>query len=77
MNAVANGANVVFWGVITFSILVVLHEGGHFLAARACGVKVHEFMVGLPGPALRFRTKKSGTARKAIASGGSTGARSQ
>lgn len=43
------------WGVLTFSILVVMHEGGHFLAARAFGVKVHEFMVGLPGPALRFR----------------------
>lgn len=49
--------DVVFWGVLTFSILVVLHEMGHFLAARAFGVKVHEFMVGLPGPALRLRTK--------------------
>ncbi len=51
----------IFWGVITFSILVVIHEGGHFLAARAFGVKVHEFMVGLPGPAIRFRSKRSGT----------------
>lgn len=51
----------VLWGVLTFSLLVVLHEGGHFLAARAFGVKVHEFMVGLPGPALRFRSKRSGT----------------
>lgn len=53
--------NAVFWGVITFSILVFIHEGGHFLAARAFGIKVHEFMLGLPGPALRFHTK-SGTA---------------
>ncbi|MBW6468343.1 MAG: M50 family metallopeptidase [Coriobacteriia bacterium] len=51
----------ILWGVLTFSILVVLHEGGHFLAARAFGVKVHEFMVGLPGPAIRFRSKRSGT----------------
>ncbi|MHB1135227.1 MAG: M50 family metallopeptidase [Coriobacteriia bacterium] len=48
-------AENVLWGILTFSILVVMHEGGHFLAARAFGVKVHEFMVGLPGPALRFR----------------------
>jgi regulator of sigma E protease len=54
------GVGAVFWGVVTFSILVVLHEGGHFLAARAFGVKVHEFMLGLPGPALRWRSKKSG-----------------
>ena len=62
MSAIANGANIVFWGVITFSILVVLHEGGHFLAAKAFKVKVHEFMIGLPGPALRVRSKRSGTA---------------
>lgn len=51
----------ILWGVLTFSILVVIHEGGHFLAARAFGVKVHEFMIGLPGPALRFKSKKSDT----------------
>ncbi len=46
--------DALIWGVLTFSILVVLHEGGHFLAARAFGVRVHEFMVGLPGPAVSF-----------------------
>jgi regulator of sigma E protease len=65
MSLLANmptGVAAVFWGVVTFSILVLLHEGGHFLAARAFGVKVHEFMLGLPGPALRYRSKRSGTA---------------
>ncbi|MBS3957165.1 MAG: site-2 protease family protein [Clostridiales bacterium] len=51
----------ILWGVLTFSILVILHEGGHYIAARAFRVKVHEFMVGLPGPAIRINTK-SGTA---------------
>jgi len=55
--AMPTGVSALFWGVITFSLLVVIHEGGHFLAARLFGVKVHEFMVGLPGPALRFRAK--------------------
>jgi regulator of sigma E protease len=54
------GVAAIFWGVVTFSLLVIIHEGGHFLAARLFGVKVHEFMVGLPGPALRFRSKSSG-----------------
>jgi len=49
----------VFWFIVTFSILVVLHEGGHFLVARAFGVHVHEFMIGLPGPSLRFHGKKT------------------
>jgi len=70
MSAISNGANVVFWGVVTFSILVVLHEGGHFLAARAFGVKVHEFMIGLPGPALRLRTKATTFGITAIPLGG-------
>jgi len=55
-----SGTAALFWGVLTFSLLIVLHEGGHFLAARAFGVKVHEFMLGLPGPALRWRSKRSG-----------------
>ena len=63
MSLLANmptGIAAVFWGVATFSLLVLLHEGGHFLAARAFGVKVHEFMLGLPGPALKRRSKRSG-----------------
>lgn len=52
-------ANTIFWGVLTFSILILLHEGGHFVAARAFGVKVHEFMMGLPGPAIRLKTKST------------------
>jgi regulator of sigma E protease len=56
-----SGWAALFWGVLTFSVLVVIHEGGHFLTARLFGVKVHEFMLGLPGPALRFRSKRSGT----------------
>lgn len=53
------GLSALFWGVLTFSFLVVIHEGGHFLAARAFGVKVHEFMIGLPGPAIRFHAPKT------------------
>jgi regulator of sigma E protease len=49
----------IFWFVVTFSILVVLHEGGHFLVARLFGVHVHEFMIGLPGPGIRFHGKKT------------------
>lgn len=70
MTGVLSILNIVFWGVLTFSILVVLHEGGHFLAARAFGVKVHEFMIGLPGPAIRLETKKTTFGITAIPLGG-------
>lgn len=45
--------------VICIGFLVLIHEGGHFLAARAFGVRVTEFMIGLPGPNIGF--KKNGT----------------
>ncbi len=48
MEAVLAVAAPLFWGLAVFSILVFIHEGGHFLAARACGVRVTEFFLGLP-----------------------------
>ena len=63
MNPIATmptGGAALFWGIVTFSLLILLHEGGHFVAARAFGVKVHEFMLGLPGPALTWRSRRSG-----------------
>ena len=48
MDTVITVAAYVFWGVVTFSVLVFVHEGGHFLAARACGVRVSEFFLGMP-----------------------------
>lgn len=34
--------------VIIFSIIVVIHEAGHFFAARRAGIKVLEFGIGFP-----------------------------
>ncbi len=65
-----NVFDIAFWGIVTFSILVVLHEGGHFLAARMFGVRVHEFMIGLPGPAIRLTTERTTFGITAIPLGG-------
>lgn len=37
--------------ILAFGILIAVHELGHFLAAKACGVKVNEFAIGM-GPKL-------------------------
>src|SRR5512140_171418 len=34
--------------IIAFSIIVLVHEFGHFIAARRAGVKVYEFSIGFP-----------------------------
>ncbi len=42
--------------ILIFGILIAVHELGHFLAAKACGVKVNEFAIGM-GPAIFKKTK--------------------
>ena len=46
--------------VLLFGILIILHEMGHFTAAKICGVKVNEFSLGM-GPLL-WQKKKGETA---------------
>ena len=47
--------------VFAFGVMILLHELGHFLTARACGVKIEEFSIGM-GPRLFGVTDKRGTA---------------
>ena len=56
--------------VIVLSVLVFIHEGGHFLAARMFGVRVTEFMLGLPGPSVGFTRKGTRFGVTAIPLGG-------
>ena len=46
--------------ILLFGILIAAHEWGHFIAARLCGVTVHEFAIGM-GPAIWQREGKKGT----------------
>lgn len=32
--------------LVMLGILVIIHEGGHFLVAKLCKIKVNEFSVG-------------------------------
>ena len=51
---------LIFLGIVLFVMLVVVHEFGHFIAARKNGVEVEEFGIGFP-PRARVLTKKNGT----------------
>ena len=42
--------------ILIFGFLIAVHEGGHFMAAKACGVRVNEFAIGM-GPAIFKKTK--------------------
>lgn len=53
-----------FWNsaafIIALSVLVAIHEYGHFWVARRCNVKVHRFSIGF-GKELFKKTDKHGT----------------
>lgn len=46
--------------LVAISVLVAIHEYGHFWAARKCGIKVHRFSIGF-GKVIWRRTDKQGT----------------
>ena len=59
-NPTVRGALYVLLAIGIFSALIMIHEFGHYLTARLCGVTVHEFALGM-GPQIFSRvSKKSG-----------------
>jgi regulator of sigma E protease len=47
--------------IVMLSVLVVLHEFGHFIVARRNGVKVNEFALGMGPKIFGWRSPRSGT----------------
>lgn len=49
-------------GLIILSLLVVVHEAGHYIVARLCGMRATELFIGMPCKhKLSFASKRSGT----------------
>ncbi len=58
------GSNALLYGgtfVLVLSILVFVHEWGHFIVARMCGVRVKVFSIGFGPEIFGYTDKKSGT----------------
>ncbi|MCZ7677328.1 MAG: M50 family metallopeptidase [Sandaracinaceae bacterium] len=47
--------------VLGISLLVIVHESGHYLAARAFGMRVLRYSIGLGPPLWRYKPKNSPT----------------
>ena len=48
-------------GILLLGILIAVHEFGHFIAARICGIEVMEFAIGMGPKLIGWTGKKSGT----------------
>ena len=46
----------IVYAILIFCLLIFVHEFGHFIVAKACGVKVNEFAIGM-GPAIWKKQK--------------------
>ena len=51
----------VLFFLLAIAILVFVHEMGHYLAARQCGVAVERFSIGFGRALLKWRSKRSNT----------------
>lgn len=54
------GFFTVLIAILVFGFLIFVHELGHFIAARAFGVKVYEFSIGMGPKLVWYDSKKSG-----------------
>ena len=48
----------IIFGILMFGVLIFIHEFGHFIAAKKCGVGIYEFAIGM-GPKLFSKRVKT------------------
>ena len=65
-----NGIILIIIGVLLFELMIFLHELGHFLTAKACGVKVNEFALGMGPKLLKFQKGETLYSLRAFPIGG-------
>lgn len=58
--------NTVIWNIVVLllmlTVLIFVHEFGHFIVAKKCGVHVYEFALGMGPKVLGFKRKNDPTA---------------
>ncbi len=60
---VVDALKFIFYLLLTFflmGLLIFVHELGHFMTARLCGVTIHEFSIGMGKRLGGFTSKKTG-----------------
>ena len=57
--------------IVVFLVIILIHEFGHFIAAKACGIYVREFALGMGPVILRKKGKETEYVVRALPIGGS------
>lgn len=62
---------MIILAILAFCIMIILHEMGHFFAAKACGMKVSEFSFGMGPRLFKIQGKETLYTIKLLPLGGS------
>lgn len=57
-------------GILIFCLIIIIHEMGHFFAAKACGVRVNEFAIGMGPTIFKIQGKETKYALRLFPIGG-------
>lgn len=57
--------------ILVFCVIIIIHELGHFFAAKACGIYVKEFAIGMGPVILRKKGKETDYVIRLLPIGGS------
>ena len=60
----------IIFAIIMFSLLIAVHEFGHFFVAKLCGVRVNEFAIGMGPQLLKKQGKETMYSLRAFPIGG-------
>ena len=61
----------IVYAILAFCLMIIVHEMGHFFAAKAFGMKVYEFSLGMGPTLLRKKGKNTDYCLKLLPIGGS------
>lgn len=56
-----SGIVSVLLAILMLGVMIAVHEAGHFLAARLCGIEVRAFAIGFGPKIIGWTSKKTGT----------------
>lgn len=60
----------ILMAIVMFGIIIFVHELGHFLVAKACGVRVNEFALGMGPKLISFGKKETKYSLRLLPLGG-------
>ena len=70
ITSVWNSVYPVLIAILFFELIIVIHEGGHFIAARLMKIKVNEFSIGMGPKIFQFKRNETKYTLRLILFGG-------